>query len=210
MTLAPTGGAGGASSSAAVRLADVSGRRSPAPRTTVTFRATAAALEVVFDSVALPPLVVAVRRDGGPVFLDECVELFWSGARNDGLYLEVVANPAGAVYAARVENPDGSRATWSVSPIPPPEGLRVDVRLDPEGAAPEGARAWRCAMTVPWASLGEAAPPPAGSVRWANAFRISRGREGHRFLALSPTLRASPPDFHVPARFARLRFARLL
>ena len=47
--------------------------------------------------------------------------------------------------------------------------------------------------------------PAEGEERRGNATRVARGR-ATRYLALSPTLRASPPDFHVPTRFARLAF----
>jgi hypothetical protein len=67
---------------------------------------------------------------------------------------------------------------------------------------------WGCRVRVPWSAWPGGRPPADGEERRANATRIARGRTT-RFLALSPTGRADPPDFHVPSRFARLAFGAL-
>ena len=87
-------------------------------------------------------------------------------------------------------------------------GLEVSVSGSPEGPADAWKR-WRCRLFAPWETLTPGQPPPApGSTHRGNLYRIARGGET-RFEALSPTGR-TPPDFHVPARFARFTFPALL
>jgi hypothetical protein len=184
-------------------LREVGGLAAPDGTTTVAFGAAAGVLLVLFEAVSEPPLEVGVSS-GGPVFRDECVELFLAEPGTPTTYREFVVNPAGAVYSAIVTNPDDSRATWKVAPGEPPPGLLIDVAGHPDGAPPAWHR-WTCLLGVPLASVrasGRAAPP--GALFRANAFRIARGRTT-RFLALRPTGRSAPPDFHVPSRFAALR-----
>jgi len=186
-------------------LLDAAGGPDPAAATTVRFGFTAVAFLALFDAPAEPPLVVT-RSSGGEVFRDECVELFLSSPGTPSLYQEIVVNPAGAVYGARVRNPDDSRATWQLAPGEGASGVGVRVDGEPKARPPTEWTRWRCRIRLPWTSLPGGRPPAEGEERRANATRIARGRTT-RFLALSPTLRASPPDFHVPSRFARLTFA---
>ena len=186
-------------------LVDVGGSPEAGPRTLLALAASSRALAVLFESDAEPPLQVTAPG-GGSVYDDECVEIFVADPGDPSAYLEIVVNPAGARYGAEVRNPDGSRATWSLAPGRLPAGLSVDVTGEPAGVPPAAWTWWRCRLEVPWSSLSAAGlPPEPGEERRLNAFRIARGRTT-RFQALSPTLRASPPDFHVPSRFARARF----
>jgi hypothetical protein len=148
-----------------------------------------------------PPLRVRVVTPHGPVFEDECVELFVGSAQDPTRYLEVVVNPLGVAYVARVVNPNGSRASWLLTPGVRVAGLVVSAYGEPH--APEAFRRWSATIEVPWHAVG--GPPEPGEERRANVTRIGRGRIT-RFEALSPTFRAAPPDFHVPAAFARLVF----
>lgn len=186
-------------------LVDVGGGANEGPAAAVAFTATPEALHAVFDVDAEPPLTLSAAA-GGKVFDDDCVELFLARPENPTFYTEIVVNAAGAVYGAEVLNPDGSRRTWTLRPGLLPAGLSVTVTGEPEAALPSAWRRWRCAISVPWRSLSpeERAPRP-GEERRLNAYRIARGLST-RHLALSPTLRGSPPDFHVPARFARAVF----
>ena len=172
--------------------------------TYVRFAATAEQFVVLFESISEPPLTVE-RRRGEKVFDDECVELFLCPPEEPFQYQEIVVNPAGAVYAARVVNPDDSRRTWNVVTGEPPAGVLVDIWGDPAaGLATEWTR-WSCRLAIPWSSLPPGLPPAPGEERRGNVTRIARGRSTE-FLVLSPTFRANPPDFHVPSRFARLVF----
>lgn len=185
-------------------LVDVGGGPGPAPATTVRFGFTAGAFLALFEVPAEPPLLVT-QPPGGDVFRDECVELFLASPGTPSLYQEIVANPAGALYGARVKNPDDSRATWQLAPGEGLAGVTAAISGDPDGRIPSEWVRWRCVLRIPWASLPGGRPPKAREERRGNAYRIARGRTA-RFLALSPTLRGRPPDFHVPSRFARFNF----
>lgn len=185
-------------------LGDVAGGPGPATATTVRFGFTSDVFLVLFDAPAEPPLVVSHAR-GGEVFRDECVEVFLSSPLTPSLYQEIVVNPAGALYVARVRNPDDSRATWQLAPGEGLAGVAATVSGDPEGRPPTAWRRWRCLLRIRWTSLPGGRPPAAREERRGNATRIARGRTT-RFLALAPTMRNSPPDFHVPSRFARFAF----
>jgi hypothetical protein len=184
-------------------LLDVSGGPGPRDASTVRLGFTRDAFLALFDSASEPPLVVT-RAAGGEVFRDECVEIFLASPGNPALYQEIVVNPAGALYGARVRNPDDSRTTWQLAPGEGVAGARVTVSGEPKGPATQWTR-WTCRLRLPWSSLPGGRMPAEGEERRGNAMRVARGRTT-RYLALSPTLRASPPDFHVPTRFARFAF----
>ncbi len=188
-------------------LGDIAGGSDPKAATTVRFGYTHDAFLVLFDAPAEPPLLVA-RAPGGDVFRDECVEVFLSSPGTPSLYQEIVANPAGALYGARVRNPDDSRASWQLAPGEGLPGVSARASGEPAGRPPTEWVRWRCVLRIPWTSLPGGRPPADGEERRGNAMRIARGRTT-RYLALSPTLRGSPPDFHVPSRFARLMFGPL-
>ncbi|MFI5119429.1 MAG: carbohydrate-binding family 9-like protein [Thermoanaerobaculia bacterium] len=185
-------------------LADLAGAPAPALATTVRFASTHEAFIALFDAVADPPLTVG-HGDDEDVFLDECVELFLASPTEPRAYREIVVNPQRACYTATIVNPDESRDTWRLSRGRASAAISIDVRGDPAARpAAEWAR-WRCRLAVPWASLPSGRAPAEGEERRGNAYRIARGRTT-RYLALSPTFRSSPPDFHVPSRFARFVF----
>jgi hypothetical protein len=184
-------------------LVDVEGSPAPELATEVRFAATAKAFVVLFTASAEPPLTIQ-RGAGEEVFRDECVELFIASSRVPFAYQEIVVNPQGALYAARIVNPDDSRATWEISRGGMPPGICIQIQGDAARPATDWTR-WSCRLTVPWTSLPPGIPPAAGEERRGNAYRIARGRST-RYLALCPTLRSNPPDFHVPSRFARLVF----
>ncbi len=172
--------------------------------TRVRLAATAEQFVVLFESTAEPPLTVE-RRRGEDVFDDECVELFLCPPEEPYQYQEVVVNPAGAVYAARVVNPHDSRRTWNVVRGEPPAGVFIDAQGDPAAGPATAWMRWSCRLAIPWSSLPPGLPPAPGEERRGNVTRIARGRSTE-FLVLSPTFRANPPDFHVPSRFARFVF----
>lgn len=191
-------------SQASHALGDVGGAPAPSLATTVRFASTREAFLVFFEAAADPPLTVR-RGDGEDVFLDECVELFLSSPLEPTSYQEIVVNPRGACYAAHIVNPGESRETWEVSRGRPSAAISIEVRGDPAARpAAEWVR-WACRLAVPWASLPSGRAPADGEERRGNAYRIARGRTTS-YLALSPTFRSSPPDFHVPSRFARFVF----
>jgi hypothetical protein len=185
-------------------LADVGGAPAPSLTTTVRFASTRQAFLVLFEAAADPPLTI-LRGDGEDVFFDECVELFLASPLEPTAYEEIVVNPRGACYTAHVVNPDESRGTWKVSRGHASDAISIEVRGDPAARPAEGWTRWTCRLAVPWTFLPSGRAPAEGEERRGNAYRIARGRTT-RYLALSPTLRSDPPDFHVPSRFARFVF----
>jgi hypothetical protein len=185
-------------------LADVGGAPAPSLATTVRFASTREAFIVLFEAAADPPLTIR-RGNDEDVFLDECVELFLASPLEPTAYQEIVVNPRGACYTAHIVNPDESRETWKVSRGHASAAISIDVRGDPAARPAAEWMRWSCRLAVPWVSLPSGRAPAEGEERRGNAYRIARGRTT-RYLALSPTLRSSPPDFHVPSRFARLVF----
>ena len=185
-------------------LCRLDGAPSISVETRARFAATAEQFVVLFESTAEPPLTVE-RRRGEDVFDDECVELFLCPPGEPFQYQEIVVNPSGAVYAARVVNPDDSRRTWNVVRGEPPAGVFIDTQGDPAAGPATAWLRWSCRLAIPWSSLPPGLPPAPGEERRGNVTRIARGRSTE-FLLLSPTLRTNPPDFHVPSRFARFVF----
>lgn len=185
-------------------LADVGGASELSLATTVRFASTRDAFVALFEAAADPPLTIQ-RGDGEDVFLDECVELFLASPLEPTAYQEIVVNPRGACYTAHIVNPDESRETWRVSRGHASAAISIGVHGVPAGQTAAEWAQWSCRLVVPWESLPSGRTPAEGEERRGNAYRIARGRTT-RYLALSPTLRSSPPDFHVPSRFARFVF----
>jgi hypothetical protein len=176
-----------------VPLRDLSGE--PAPlAVTAALSWNDTALEIAFEAEAEPPLLV----DRTPAWANDCVEAFLAPDATPSDYLELVLDAAGGRYAARVHNPDGSRATWVLRPMEPPPGLVT--RTGGEGP-PEARATWSASLSVPWSAIGIF--PSGGARLRGNLFRIARGRST-RHMALSPTFRTDPPEFHVPSAFATL------
>jgi hypothetical protein len=144
------------------------------------------------------------RGRNAPIYDEEVVEAFLAPGADARSYFELETSPLGAWFEARVESPDGVRSTMRVDRDWVCAGWERAQRVDGDLARRDGShRGWSAEWAIPFAAL--AAPPPAPGTRWrANFFRIDRANGGE-FSAWSPTL-ASPPDFHVPARFGVLEF----
>ncbi len=185
-------------------LTDVGGASEISLTTTVRFASTRDAFVALFEATADPPLTIQ-RLDDEDVFLDDCVELFLASPLAPSEYEEIVVNPRGACYTAHIVNPDESRETWRVSRGRASAAISIGVHGVPAGRPAAEWAQWTCRLAVAWTSLPSGRAPVEGEERRGNAYRIARGRTT-RYLALSPTLRSSPPDFHVPSRFARFVF----
>ncbi len=124
-----------------------------------------------------PPLRVLARHPQDRVFDDECVELYWAEAAEPSRYLEVVVNPEGTRYSARVANPHASRETWHLLRGVPVPGMKVRVEGDPADAHPTEWERWRCWISIPWLALSPPlSRPHPGDERRGNLTRIARGR----------------------------------
>lgn len=131
-----------------------------------------------------------------PLYEEDVVEIFLAPS---GLtpYFEIEVNPLGTTFDARIDSPDGVRATMRVDLAWTCVALFAGVRRTP--------RSFDVVMRIPFASLG-AAPPRAGAAWRANLFRIDRHPAcGSELSAWQPTLK-QPADFHVAAAFGKIVF----
>ena len=160
-----------------------------------------AAFSVVDDDIR----ATHTRRDA-PLWEEEVVELFldpWGAQR---LYVEIEVSPANVVFDALVVNRaregDPRRAldamaAWNCA------GLRSAVQIDGVLNGGPVSRGWDVELALPIRQLAPRVLPAPG-VEWRfNAYRVDRSPRGDELQALSPI---GQPDFHVPARFARLVF----
>jgi hypothetical protein len=131
-----------------------------------------------------------------PLWQEDVVEVFLAP---NGLtpYFEIEVNPLGTTFDARIDSPDGVRATMTTDLAWTCDGLFAALRRDDR-------RDFQVIIRLPFESLG--ALPKSGDEWRANFFRIDRSSEkGDDFSAWQPTLK-SPADFHVAAAFGALRF----
>jgi len=167
--------------------------RDPEYPTAVQLLDTGTHLLVRFDCDDADVWATHTRRDA-PLWEEEVVEIFLAAGEEDPrTYFEIQVNPLGAIFDARVANPDGVRATMTVDAGWDAAGL--DARIHPTS------RGWRADIAIPWAQMTEGEPP---EVWRANFYRIERPRgRTAEFTGWSPTL-ADPPDFHRPSLFGML------
>jgi hypothetical protein len=132
-----------------------------------------------------------------PLYEEDVVEVFLAPAELTR-YFEIEVNPLGTTFDARIDSPDGIRAT-----------MKVDVRWDCESLFAAVRKTPGMIDTIvrfPFASIG-ANPPSRGETWRGNFFRIDRSRRhGDEFSAWQPTMK-NPADFHVAAAFGRIVFA---
>jgi Carbohydrate-binding family 9 len=136
-----------------------------------------------------------------PIYEQDVVEVFF--APDDSTrYFELEVSPRGTVFDAKVESPDGDRATMHVDRGWDCEGLVAAVRIITES---DGAMSVDTLLRIPFASVGR--DTPRDGEKWrANFFRVDRHPQlGDEFSAWQPTMK-SPPDFHLPAAFGTLAF----
>jgi hypothetical protein len=164
-------------------------------RTLVRAATSGHALHVLFECADRDVWGTLGRRDD-PLWKEEVVEVFIAPGRDDPRrYVEIELSPAGVLFDAIVDNPDGRRDTMTVNAAWNAAGLVSRVsrpRTD----------LWRAELSIPWVSL---APDAARQDAWrANFFRVERPHAGSsEFSAWSPT-GADPADFHKPACFGLL------
>ena len=166
----------------------------PLQATAVRIAHDALALLLRFDCNDRDIWATLARRDA-PLWEEEVVELFVAPGEDDPSdYVEIEVNPLGAIFDARVTNPQGRRDSMRVDTTWNAAGLVAAVFRPSPGS-------WRAEIVIPWRDLCDGTPP---RVWRANFFRIERPRDGDpEFSCWSPTL-TNPPDFHKPAFFGRL------
>jgi len=182
----------GCESVALVRAGDGSAPRLP---TSVCAMWDGEALTIVFS--AIDDAVVATHRvHDAPLYEEDVVEVFLA-PRSPREYFELEVNPLGTIFDARIESPDGVRATMKTDLAWTCRDLFAAIR-----------RAGTTAdfvLRIPFASLG-IETPKEGDEWQANFFRIDRDPKGDEFSAWCPTMK-TPPDFHVVKAFGTLRFS---
>lgn len=157
-------------------------------------------LTVLFS--AADDLLVATYRDhDDPLYEQDVMEVFLAPVV-PSRYFEIEVSPRGTVFDARIESPDGIRATMQVDRAWNCEGLFRAVRSVLESS---GAISLDVVVRIPFHSLG-CATPREGE-RWrANFYRIDRHpQRDDEFTSWQPT-GMEPPDFHVPSAFGTLVF----
>ena len=168
---------------------------SPRLATTVAAMWDDEALTVIFSAID-DHVVATHRKHDAPLYEEDVVEVFLA-PRTEGEYFELEVNPLGTIFDARIESPDGVRAT-----------MRTDLGWNCRDLFAALRRVGTQADTViriPFASL-DVETPKDGDEWQANFFRIDRGPQGDEFTAWQPTMK-TPPDFHVVNAFGTLRFS---
>ncbi|HXH38042.1 MAG TPA: carbohydrate-binding family 9-like protein [Thermoanaerobaculia bacterium] len=152
-------------------------------------------LTIVFRTDDDEEVVATYLGHDEPLWQEDVVEVFLAPA---GLtpYFEIEVNPLGTTFDARIDSPDGARATMTTDLSWTCTDLFAALRRE--------GRTWHIVIRLPFASLG--VPPRSGDEWRANLFRIDRStRHGDEFSAWQPSLK-TPPDFHVAAAFGVFRF----
>jgi hypothetical protein len=174
----------------AVQLRDAGTGSTPRLATAVRVGLRDGALCVRFDGRDTGVVATLTNRDD-PLWTEDVFEVFLAAEDPPRRYFEVEVNPLGALFDARVESPELSRAT-----------MRVDASWDCPGLTARVTRRpkrWSALLTIPLAPICGTATPTR--LR-ANFYRIDRG-DTDEFTAWSPTF-AEPADFHAPERFGVL------
>ena len=146
-------------------------------------------------------IVATHLEHDAPLYEEDVVELFLA-PHPPAEYFEVEVNPLGTVFDARIDSPDGIRATMQADRGWDCPGLFAAVCSRKESS---GAISFDVVVRIPFTSL--AVPMPQSGETWkANFFRIDRHpAQGDEYSAWQPTMK-NPADFHVTAAFGTLRF----
>lgn len=154
------------------------------------------ALWVRFDCEGGEPWATLDERDA-PLWTEEVVEVFLApGAASPVVYYEFEVNPLGALFDARVSNPNSRRDDMLVDASWDCEGVHRRAWVTAERSS------WTALLRIPWPSVSEG---PRPTLWRANFFRIDRPRDAEpEFSAWSATF-TRPADFHKPAAFGLLR-----
>lgn len=150
-----------------------------------------------------------VTERDGPIWDEECVELFLNPANTIHQYYEINVSPKNVIYDSVILNnrtPDKPLEPFIGFPQWDAEGLKTAVHVAGQLDKPDGAQHWTAELAVPFAVLFGAKnkPPQNGDVWRANFYRIDSPEKGNReHYAWSPTGKAA---FHLPWRFGFLRF----
>jgi hypothetical protein len=165
----------------------------------------------VFDKC----IFATFKNHDDPLFEEEAVEVFMGPGKNwPRRYFEFQFNCLGTSFDARVKNPTGSRHN---------KGFEVDRKWNCVGLLTAAkvyqlrraykstklkSGRWTVEVGIPWKSILPKEKNICQIPFWRiNFFRIDGYPKQTHFLSYSPTYK-SPPDFHVPQKFALLKLAK--
>ncbi len=146
--------------------------------------------------------IVATHLDhDDPLYEEDVVEVFLAPVSTVE-YFEIEVSPLGTTFDARIESPDGVRASMRADVEWDCAGLVAAVRKTPESRK---LMTIDTVLRIPFESLKCSLPRNGESWR-GNFFRIDRHpAEGDEYSAWRPTMK-DPADFHVAASFGRFLF----
>ena len=145
----------------------------------------------------------------GPVYDEECVEVFLNPAGCSHQYYEINLSPRNVVYDVCVinsrtaENPDGAFKPLLDMNV---ENLRTATHVEGKLNVQGKGKRWTAEYAIPFTELFGApnVPPKTGDTWRVNFYRIDSPQKGKQeYYAWSKTER---PAFHLPWRFGYLKF----
>ncbi len=150
-----------------------------------------------------------VTERNGPIYDEECVEVFLNPADTKHQYYEINLSPKNVIYDACVLNnrtPENQNGKFMALPELDLEDLYTSVHVEGKNNDPGSGQYWTAEIIIPLKEIfgGKNTPPKAGDTWRVNFYRIdSPQRDQREHYAWSPTKRAA---FHLPWRFGYLRF----
>lgn len=149
------------------------------------------------------------ERDG-PIWDEECVEVFLDPGGVGHYYFELNVSPKNVIYDSIILNrrtPEAPSKGFYGIPEWTMTGMRTGVFVEGELDEPSGVSGWTVEYAIPFEILyGLPNRPPQPGDTWrVNLYRIDTPEPGGKreHYAWSPTGRSA---FHVPWRFGYLRF----
>lgn len=150
-----------------------------------------------------------VTEREGPIWEEECVEIFVNPGNTAHQYYEINISPKGTLFDACILNPR-TPAQPGLAFVGLPEwnaeGLRTAVAIQGEADRPGKAQSWQAVFAIPHSALiGAPHCPPRRGDRWRiNFYRIDSPQRGQRdhYAWSAPGVAA----FHRPWDFGTLLF----
>jgi len=156
-----------------------------------------------------PYIWATIEDRDGPVWEEECVEIFLNPSGSKHQYFEINLNPLNTLFDACVLNRrTEQRQNESFEPLAQFDiaGVKTETKIEGDMHVDGGGKSWTAYYAIPHKALYGAAnvPPQAGDIWRANFYRIdSPTSDQHDHYAWSQTGKVA---FHLPWRFGFLRF----
>ncbi len=150
-----------------------------------------------------------ITAHDGPIFQEECVEVFVNPASAAHQYYEINVSPRNVVFDACILNartPAHPYASFLGLKEWHAEGLRTVAHVEGNLNQPGEAKSWSAEFAIPFrALLGAPHLPPQPGDEWRiNFYRIDTPHNAKSELYAWST--TEQPTFHLPWRFGWLRF----